>query len=267
MPRSVPLAILGLVLVASPTFAGPADEAALDAEPPQSVEALRRIAPEAVAPPSRPTLWAWRDAEAVGLLAIDRTATPMSSVSGPPPLRRRSAGRRRFGGPRGGGYNLNIGVTRRRPIPWPGAAASFFAVALVGGLAQELTPAATPGPLSRTYAGPEFAIPRLFGDAGGAALGYQEELGWLRGPTAYVQTTLLPASRLLLLVRGSYFEDRADGALGVTREIGAFLHASYALGSWLAFDLSLLARQNLTQIDATTGGGGLTGRLGVTGSF
>jgi hypothetical protein len=129
--------------------------------------------------------------------------------------------------------------------------------------------------LSHGEIAPELSFPRLFGDLGGAAIGYQQELGWWGQRTLYVQTDFRPARSFRLLARGLYLQDTpADGAGEFnTDEVGAFIDSEIGLSSWLALHLGLMVRHNLGPeaplgvILRDVSSSGLTASVGLVGSL
>jgi hypothetical protein len=95
----------------------------------------------------------------------------------------------------------------------------------------------------RAFVGPEFALPRLFGDSGGMSVGYLEEPGFLWGRSAFAQTTTRPLGELLPSLswstRLSYFEHQAapsDKTVfgGALRETMLMTFVDAPLNSWLS---------------------------------
>ncbi len=129
-------------------------------------------------------------------------------------------------------------VVELLPWLWLGATA---------GLAHDLTSV-----LTQARFGPELTLPRLFGGAASLTVGYQEELGWLRGRTAWLQLTVVPISRLRILTRGSWFHQQLDaGSAGLAgQEVGASLVADVAITSWLWLRGTAMGRLQPTPTDA-----------------
>lgn len=107
---------------------------------------------------------------------------------------------------------------RYMPVEW-------LALSVTGGGAFDL---ATHG---RLYAGPDVAFPRLFGDLGGLSVGYQEELGTLRGRAMWTALQLYPLERTYLSTRLSAFEDAHLG--DASRELSWLTFGDAQLLSWL----------------------------------
>ena len=88
----------------------------------------------------------------------------------------------------------------------------------------------------------ELTLPRLFGQSTSLTLGYQEELGGLRGRTAWLQLTVVPITRLRILARGSWFHQQLalhdEGIAG--HELGAALMIDLAINRWLWLRLTAL---------------------------
>ncbi|MBZ4418599.1 hypothetical protein [Myxococcus sp. RHSTA-1-4] len=146
-----------------------------------------------------------------------------------------------------------------QPAPW-------LSAGLTGLLVRDIETA-----LSRQLVGPEVGLPRLFGDAGGVSLGYQEELGWMRGRSAHVQALVRPVAALRLLGRVSWFEEEpVSGATGMapTRDLGMYVSTDYAPVRSLSLRLSVLARVDANNPDeGLTRPGGLVGQASLAGSF
>ncbi|MHB8876572.1 MAG: hypothetical protein ACYC8T_22995 [Myxococcaceae bacterium] len=99
----------------------------------------------------------------------------------------------------------------------------------------------------REYAGPELSFPTLLGERGALSLGYQEELGWTGGRSAYLQAAVFPHEKVRLLTRGSYFMESAKpGAEGyAAQEVGLYLGLELKVRRWLWLRGSLLGRAGL----------------------
>ncbi len=112
--------------------------------------------------------------------------------------------------------------------------------------------------LNQTRLGPEVTLPHLFGKAISLGVGYQEELGWLRGRSAWLQLTVTPVSRLRILARGNWFQEQAlRDNLGLSgHEVGAALMVDLAITRWLWVRVATLGH---SQVAAVAGGGGPTG--------
>lgn len=135
-----------------------------------------------------------------------------------------------------------------------------------GGLTIELSPALWLGAATGVAAdlstalrqvrfGPELTLPRLFGGAAVLTLGYQEELGWLRGRTAWAQLVVTPAPRLRILGRGSWFhQEPAVGDEGIAgHEVGAALAIDLSIARWLWVRASVLGRGQPAVVDNNPG--------------
>ena len=130
--------------------------------------------------------------------------------------------------------------------PWLWIAAS-------GGSSLDFTSA-----LNQTRFGPEVTLPRLFGPAVSLTLGYQEEVGWLRGRTGWLQMTVTPITRLRILARGSWFHQQdVEGNQGIaSQELGGALTVDLAITRWLWVRLSGLGH---SQVATSVGRGGALG--------
>ncbi|HEY6005851.1 MAG TPA: hypothetical protein VIV57_23420, partial [Anaeromyxobacter sp.] len=120
--------------------------------------------------------------------------------------------------------------------------------------------------LERRYAGPELAVPRLFGASGGVTLGYVEERGWIAGRSAYAQAVLRAGSRVRLTTRIHYAADDRAGA-DADHEVGAFAAVSADLASWLSLRASVLARGGARRATDVERSGGVDGYVELAGGF
>lgn len=129
-------------------------------------------------------------------------------------------------------------------------------LAASGGFAMDLSTSLWSGRV-----GPELQLPRLFG-RGGLAVGYTEELGWVRGRSAYLQASLVPHWRLRFIARAVWLNQGGEGlSPGLSgHELGGFVSAELRAASWLWFRVSGLARG---RADGTGGAGTLNAALGV----
>jgi len=112
--------------------------------------------------------------------------------------------------------------------------------------------------LDRGYAGPEVALPRLFGRYGGIAAGWLEERGWASGRSIWLQAQGDALWGMRLLLRGSLFIDGRPAPLSDESTLGLVASASKDLAPWLRFRLSSLGR-----LDLSSGGGGTLGGISV----
>jgi hypothetical protein len=146
----------------------------------------------------------------------------------------------------------------------------FIGLSGYGGLWTDPSSGLTHGEIA-----PELSFPRLFGDTGGLAIGYQQELGWWGQRTAYLQTNVHPLRNLRFLARVLYLEDTpAQGAGDFnTDEVGAFLDTEVGMTSWLALHLGLMVRHNLGPeaplgiILRDVSSSGLSASVGLVGSL
>jgi hypothetical protein len=102
--------------------------------------------------------------------------------------------------------------------------------------------------LMQTSAGVQVQFPTLLGRIGAVGLGFNEELGWLPGRSAWAQLMLSPHWRVRALARLSWFmQDASASANGVAgHELGASLSLDVRLTAWLWVRLSALGRQALS---------------------
>ncbi len=131
--------------------------------------------------------------------------------------------------------------------------ASAVTLRATGGYAKDLGSG-----LDRGYAGPEIALPRLFGRRGGLSAGWMEETGWAGGRSLWVQGQGEPAPGLRVLLRGSFFMDARPAPLSPASTAGLAASASKDLLPWLRLRVSALGR-----IDVSQGAGGTLGGLSV----
>lgn len=102
--------------------------------------------------------------------------------------------------------------------------------------------------LTQTSAGLQLQFPTLLGRLGAVGVGFNEELGWLPGRSAWAQLMLSPHWRVRALLRLSWFmQDATASALGVAgHELGASLSVDVRMAAWLWLRLSALGRQALS---------------------
>jgi hypothetical protein len=107
--------------------------------------------------------------------------------------------------------------------------------------------------------GPELQLPRLLG-RGGLAIGYSEELGWIRGRSAYLQATVVPHWRLRIIGRavGLNYNSPSDGLAG--SELGGTLSVELRIATFLWTRASGLVR---ARVDGTGASGSVNAQLGV----
>lgn len=94
--------------------------------------------------------------------------------------------------------------------------------------------------LDRTWVGPEVQVPALFTPRLSLSAGYLEELGWLAGRSAWVQTVARPWDRLRLIARLSWMH---ESTLSMDQEeVGLSLTAAAELTQRIGLRFSTLAR-------------------------
>jgi len=124
---------------------------------------------------------------------------------------------------------------------------------LSGGTAKDLVSG-----LDRSWAGPEILIPRFFTPRVVLSAGYQEEVGWLEGRGAWLQTVAQPSDKVRLIGRLNWY---TTSTLGVDQdEFGLYLSGSIELTRHLGLRLSVLTR---TAIDISGGSSSIP--IGVNG--
>jgi hypothetical protein len=131
------------------------------------------------------------------------------------------------------------------PMAWPGRSRHADAtlawdfglvrVGVAGGGARDLSTG-----MERSWAGPELMVPRLFTPRLALSAGFQEELGWLNGRSAWLQAVARPWDSVRLIARLSW---AYQANLGIDQdEFGAYLSGSTELTRHLGLRLSVLAR-------------------------
>ena len=154
----------------------------------------------------------------------------------------------------GPGTVLSGGAARHADLTASWEVAPWLMVSGVSGLVKDLTTG-----VSRRFAGPEIGLPRLFGDAGGASLGYVAEDGWSSGHTAWVQLLTHRPRWLQVLLRVSWFQTRSLDAY-TEDELGAYASISAQLGPFVALRVSALGRAGgVPRVPPLGGTGGLLG--------
>ncbi len=92
---------------------------------------------------------------------------------------------------------------------------SSVQLAAHGGVASDFTAG-----LLQARFGPELSLPHLLGLPVGVSVGYQEELGWLRGRYGYLQTNVAPLGLFRVLARVSWFQQQASVSTTGSHELG-----------------------------------------------
>lgn len=94
--------------------------------------------------------------------------------------------------------------------------------------------------LDRSWVGPEVQVPRFLTSRLSLSAGYLEEIGWLRGRSAFLQAVAKPWDRLRLIGRASW---NHEASLGMDRdEVGLYLSAAVELSRRFGLRLSALGR-------------------------
>jgi hypothetical protein len=136
----------------------------------------------------------------------------------------------------GPGAALRGGAARHADATMSWEVAPWLTLSGVGGLATDLTTG-----LSRRFAGPEIGLPWIFGDVGGASVGYVAEDGWTGGHTAWIQVLTRRPRWVQALLRVSWFRTRSMGP-DSDDEVGAYASVNAQLGEYVALRLSALGR-------------------------
>jgi hypothetical protein len=107
-----------------------------------------------------------------------------------------------------------------------------------GGVAKEFVPG-----LAQGYAGTELSLPTVLSGRLWAAIGYQEEPGWVWGRSAYAQAQWLPGSAFSLFARAGWY-GRTLGAL-FEHDLGVTVALDARPWRWVFFRASGLVRAPL----------------------
>jgi hypothetical protein len=108
-------------------------------------------------------------------------------------------------------------------------------IGLTGGTSVDAVSA-----LERTWIGPEVSLPRFLTPRLALSAGYLEEVGWLRGRSAWAQAVARPWDSLRLISRASWSH---EASLGMTQEeVGLSLTAALELSRRVGLRLSALGR-------------------------
>jgi hypothetical protein len=102
--------------------------------------------------------------------------------------------------------------------------------------------------LTQASVGLQAQLPTLLGHTGGVAVGFNEEIGWLPGRSAWVQLTLSPHWRFRAQARFNWFmQDSTPTTLGIAgHELGVYLAFDIRFTTFLWLRLSALGRQQLS---------------------
>jgi hypothetical protein len=136
----------------------------------------------------------------------------------------------------GPGVILSGGAARHADVTASWEAAPWLTLSGVSGLAKDLTTG-----ISRQFAGPQLGLPRLFGAAGGASIGFAAEGVATSGHTTWVQLLTNRPRWLQVLLRGSWFQTRSLGPY-TEDELGAYASITAQLGPAVALRLAALGR-------------------------
>lgn len=117
--------------------------------------------------------------------------------------------------------------------------------------------------LERSWVGPEVHLARFLTSRLSLSAGYLEEIGWLRGRSAWVQSVARPWDRLRLIARASWMH---ESSLAMDQEeVGLSLTAAAELTQRIGLRLSALGRMGFS---ASGGEGGSSASgLNVAGSI
>jgi hypothetical protein len=94
--------------------------------------------------------------------------------------------------------------------------------------------------IEHAWAGPELAIPRVFTPRVSLSAGFQEELGWMKGRSAWLQAVARPWDPVRFIARVNW--GYQDSLALDQNEFGLYLSSSVDLGRHLGLRLSVLAR-------------------------
>jgi hypothetical protein len=103
--------------------------------------------------------------------------------------------------------------------------------------------------IEHAWAGPELVVPRVFTPRLSLSAGYQEELGWLKGRSAWLQAVARPWDPVRFIARVNWAYQ--DNLAVDQNEFGLYLSSSVDLTRHLGLRLSVLAR---AAVDVVGGG-------------
>ena len=133
---------------------------------------------------------------------------------------------------------------------------------LTGGASRDLA-----NGTQRAWVGPELQLPTLLASRLALSTGYQEEVGWLSGRSAFVQALYRPWDPLRIVARASWLH---ESNLAITQdEAGLYLAVAAELSRHLGLRLSVLGRGGF-DISGDGGGaqpGGLVAMATLYGLF
>lgn len=119
--------------------------------------------------------------------------------------------------------------------------------------------------LDRSWVGPELQLPRVFTPRLALSAGYLEEVGWLKGRSAFLQTVARPWDRLRLIGRLSW---NHESSLGNDQdEVGLYLSAVVELTRWLGLRGSVLGRAGFNLAGEGTPATALAGNVSIYALF
>ena len=94
--------------------------------------------------------------------------------------------------------------------------------------------------------GPEVTFPNIFGRGSALMVGYDEELGWLPGRSAYVQTSFTLFGRARILSRTSWLQQMGGGL--ASNDIAETFNVEVSIFRWLWVRTSVSGRTQLEQV-------------------
>jgi hypothetical protein len=129
---------------------------------------------------------------------VDVTARPFDSLSLLGSFRHEGVSVPELDGP---GHVLSGGEARHADASLAWQPLDTLRFSILSGLSTDVVTQKT-----RRWIGPEFALPRLFGNAGGVSVGYFQEDGWVPGRSAWVQVLWRSQGVLNVLTRFSWYQ-------------------------------------------------------------
>lgn len=123
------------------------------------------------------------------------------------------------------------------------AVAPWLWLGVTGGVASDFVAGLTQGRV-----GGDVTLPGVLGRGSALAVGYAEELGWLRGRSGWLQATVQLFGRARLLTRTSWLQQVGEGL--AANDLAETLSFEVAIFRWLWARASVSGR---TQLEAATG--------------
>ncbi len=129
-------------------------------------------------------------------------------------------------------------------------ASSRIWIGISGGVATDFASS-----FMQARVGPELTLSSLLGRGGGVSIGYAEEAGWIRGRNAWLQGSVLVASRVRVLARTQWFQQQfVANTAGLTgNELGALVSIDVGVFRWLSLRAFASGRMQVEDVSKTAG--------------